>query len=104
MCIRDRGSFDFPVLGVAASLSMDGSKVSAAQLVLGAVHTHPVSVDLAHLLLGRTLTDDRLLAVADAAFKAATPLDNTDLMYAWRKKMVRVEVRRAFQDLATRAN
>jgi len=102
--VRRRGSFDFPVLGVAASLSMDGNKVSAAQLVLGAVHTHPVSVDVAHLLLGRTLTDDRLLAVADAAFKAATPLDNTDLMYAWRKKMVRVEVRRAFQDLATRAN
>ena len=37
--VRRRGSFDFPVLGVAASLSMDGSKVSAAQLVLGAVHT-----------------------------------------------------------------
>jgi len=100
--VRRRGSFDFPVLGVAASLSMDGSKVSTARLVLGAVHTHPIIVEVASLLEGRTLTDDRLRAVADAAFKAATPLDNTDLMYAWRKKMVRVEVERAFQELATR--
>ena len=100
--VRRRGSFDFPILGVAACLATKGSAVSHARLVLGAVHTHPVEVDVAAILEGEELTDERLDAAAEAAFKAATPLDNTDLMYHWRKKMVRVEVRRALRDLAAR--
>ncbi len=97
--VRRRGSFDFPILGVAASLRLSGTVVEQASLVLGAVHTHPVEVDVAELLIGAQPTEDRLDAVADAAFKVATPLDNVDLMYHWRKKMVRVEVKRAFQSL-----
>ncbi len=101
--VRRRGSFDFPVLGVAAALRLLDGAVGDAKLVLGAVHTHPVEVDIADLLVGSELTDDRIEAVAEAAFKAATPLDNADLMYHWRKKIVRVEVRRAFRHLAQSA-
>lgn len=97
--VRRRGSFDFPILGVAASLRLSGTVVEQASLVLGAVHTHPVEVDLSEILIGAEPTEDRLDTVADAAFKAATPLDNVDLMYHWRKKMVRVEVKRAFRSL-----
>jgi CO/xanthine dehydrogenase FAD-binding subunit len=67
--------------------------------VLGAVHTHPVEVEVADLLEGEELTDERIDAVVERAFKAATPLDNADLMYYWRKRMVRVEVRRALRAL-----
>jgi len=99
--VRRRGSFDFPILGVAACLQMDGAEVRRARLVLGAVHTHPVEVPEASTLLeGAELSGDAIDAVAEAAFKAATPLDNADLAYHWRKKMVRVEVRRAFEYLA----
>ena len=98
--VRRRGSFDFPILGVAACLGMRGNTISHARLVLGAVHTHPVEVDVADLLEGGELTDDRLDGVAEVASKAARPLDNVDLMYHWRKKIVRVEVRRAFRHLA----
>jgi CO/xanthine dehydrogenase FAD-binding subunit len=97
--VRRRGSFDFPILGVAAALAFDGAEVTHARLVLGAVHTHPVEVEIAEMLEGSPLTDDRIDAVAEAAFTAATPLDNADLMYHWRKKMVRVEVRRALRSL-----
>jgi 4-hydroxybenzoyl-CoA reductase subunit beta len=97
--VRRRGSFDFPILGVAATLALDGDRVRHARLVLGAVHTHPVEVDVAGLLEGERLTDERIDVAADAAFRAATPLDNADLAYHWRKKMVRVEVRRALRVL-----
>lgn len=103
--VRRRGSFDFPILGVALALAREGAAaggrgpVRHARLVLGAVHTHPVEVDVAPLLEGEEPTEERIEAVADAAFKAATPLDNADLMYHWRKKMVRVEVRRALSTL-----
>jgi len=97
--VRRRGSFDFPILGVAACLRTSGKVVEDARLVLGAVHTHPVEVEVLPLLQGNPLDDEALDAVAEVAFKAATPLDNADLMYHWRKKMVRVEVKRAFRSL-----
>lgn len=97
--VRRRGSFDFPILGVAAALELRNGAVHAARLVLGAVHTHPVEVEIADLIDDAEPTDERIEAVAEAAYKAATPLDNADLMYHWRKKVVRVEVRRAFRDL-----
>jgi len=97
--VRRRGSFDFPILGVAATLELRDGAVYGARLVLGAVHTHPIEVEIADLIEGAEPTEDRVEAVADAAYKAATPLDNTDLLYHWRKRVVRVEVRRAFDSL-----
>ena len=38
-------------------------------------------------------------AAADAAFRPAKPMDNTDFTLAWRKEMVRVHVQRALQDI-----
>ena len=39
--LRRRGSFDFPVLGVAAAVRMDGEIVREARIVLGAVASLP---------------------------------------------------------------
>src|SRR5438128_66879 len=39
--LRRRGSFDFPVLGVAVALQMEGGVVRAATIVLGAVASQP---------------------------------------------------------------
>jgi hypothetical protein len=50
---------------------------------------------LAAPLIGTRPTFDAIQAVAAAAYKGARPLDNTDLNYAWRKKMTRVYVERA---------
>jgi 4-hydroxybenzoyl-CoA reductase subunit beta len=87
--VRRRGSFDFPVLGVAAALRFgEGGAVEEARVVLGAVASRPVLVPEASSLVGRNLTDDAIEAFAAEAAGHATPLDNTDLNYAWRKKMV----------------
>lgn len=98
--VRRRGSFDFPILGVAASLEFEGGSVRRARLVLGAVHTRPVEVGAAaEILEGERPDRERLEAVADAAHRAAIPLDNADLTLYWRKRVVRTEVRRAFEEL-----
>jgi len=98
--LRRRGSFDFPVLGVAAAVRVaaDGV-VGDASVVLGAVASRPVSVPEAASLVGRTLTDEAIEAVGAAAADRATPLDNTDLAYAWRKKMVAPTVAAALREL-----
>ncbi len=98
--VRRRGAFDFPVAAVAVRLGMEGDRVASARIVLNAVGSTPVRSEEAEgLLLGQTLTDDRIEEAAAAAFKPAKPLDNTDHQAAWRKKRVRTEVARALRDL-----
>ncbi len=98
--LRRRGSFDFPVLGVAAAVRFgEGDVVTDARIVLGAVASRPVLVPASTSLKDRPLTDDAIESLADAAAGHATPLDNTDLYYAWRKKMVRHYVAGALKEL-----
>ena len=100
--LRRRGSIDFPILGVAAAVSVGSDGVvTDARIVLGAVHTHPVvAADAAQALLGRRLDAESVEMAAGIAYPLARPLDNADLAYAWRKRMVRIEVARALRELA----
>jgi len=98
--LRRRGSFDFPVLGVAAWVREEQGKVTDARVVLGAVGSYPIeSKEAAEVLIGGTLDDDTLDRAARAAAKPAKPLDNTDFTIGWRKDMVSVYVRRALDAL-----
>jgi 4-hydroxybenzoyl-CoA reductase subunit beta len=100
--VRRRGSIDFPVLGVAAAARLGPSGViEDLRLVLGAVHVSPVvAKDAEEFLRGRTLDGETIEMAAGIAAKPAKPLDNADLVYSWRKRMVRVEVARALGELA----
>jgi 4-hydroxybenzoyl-CoA reductase subunit beta len=98
--VRRRGAFDFPVLGVAARLSLDGDRVADAKLVLNAVGSTPrVCQEANDFLCGKTLTDEVIAEAASRAAKPAKPLDNTDHLHTWRKKMVVVETGRALAAL-----
>jgi 4-hydroxybenzoyl-CoA reductase subunit beta len=97
-----RGAFDFPILGVAVALRMDGPIVTEAAITLGAVASQPRPAPAAAaLLVGERLTPELIDRVADAASKPSKPLDNTDLTHPYRKKMTRVFVARALRRLAT---
>jgi len=99
--LRRRGSFDFPVLGVAIAARMDGDRVRDARIVFGAVASTPrESRDAAQLLVGERLTPDVIARVADRAAGPSKPLDNTDFTHPYRKKMTRVFVARALRKIA----
>ena len=57
--LRRRGSFDFPVLGVAARVTMDGGTVKDARIVLGAVGSYPKLCTEAMETAGREVTHRR---------------------------------------------
>jgi 4-hydroxybenzoyl-CoA reductase subunit beta len=98
--LRRRGSFDFPILGVAAAVKLTDGIVEDVRLVLGAVGSSPVDQSvLAEPLTGSRPTPESIEQVAAAAYKGARPLDNTDLNYAWRKRMARVYVTRALAEV-----
>ena len=100
--LRRRGSIDFPIVGVAAAVRLGtGGVVEDARLVLGAVHMAPVeAIDAETFLRGRALDPETIETAAGLAAKPAKPLDNADLVYAWRKRMARIEVARALRELA----
>jgi len=100
--LRRRDSFDFPILGVAAALRFaSNGEIANARIVLGGVGSRPLEcVDSARLLMGQKLTREAINAAAEAAWKPARPLDNTDSTHSYRKKMARVYVARALAALA----
>ena len=99
--LRRRGSFDFPVLGVAVALSLDGGRVKTAKIVLGAVASQPrEAVEAGTLLVGERPTPALIAEVAEVAARPSKPLDNTDLTHPYRKKMTKVFVTRALRRLA----
>ena len=94
--LRRRGSFDFPVLGVAVAARMDGDVVREARIVLGAVASLPRPAERAAAeLVGQRLTRDLVTRVADLAAGPSKPLDNTDFTHPYRKRVTRVFVARA---------
>jgi 4-hydroxybenzoyl-CoA reductase subunit beta len=101
--LRRRGSFDFPVLGVAAWIKWNGKKVADARIVLGGVASWPQEVpEAAAALQGSTLSDEAIAAAAEQAYGPSKPMDNTDFDLSWRKQMTRVYVTRALEELRTR--
>jgi 4-hydroxybenzoyl-CoA reductase subunit beta len=100
--LRRRGSFDFPILGVAAAMSLDREGLChSARLVLTGVASAPkVVADAAHLLEGKRVTRENIEAAAEAAARVSHPVDNADLDYWYRKRMTRVYVKRALAQLS----
>ncbi len=95
--LRRRGSFDFPILGVAVALRFaNDDTVTGARITLGAVASHPVeATDAAKLLIGQRLTPELITEAAVLAAKRSKPLDNADLTINYRKQVTPVYIRRA---------
>ena len=88
--LRRRGSFDFPLLGVAvaARAAPDGTIIEA-RMVLGAVSSQPiVAAKASEFLLGKKLSDEVIAEASALAASRAKPMDNTDLDVYWRKEVV----------------
>ena len=87
--LRRRGSFDFPVLSVAAAVRLrKGGIVEDARIVLGSVASRPlVATEAAKSLFGRPLDKEAIQEAAVLAGRIAKPLDNTDFDMSWRKRV-----------------
>jgi 4-hydroxybenzoyl-CoA reductase subunit beta len=84
--LRRRGSFDFPILGVAAALRLENDLIVEARIALGAVASRPFLVDKAgEFLKGKRLTDEVIAQAAELVANRAKPMDNTDMDLYWRK-------------------
>jgi 4-hydroxybenzoyl-CoA reductase subunit beta len=99
--LRRRGSFDFPVLSVAAAARFSSNGViEDARIVVGSVASRPLlATEAAKFLVGRTLDRDVIAEAAGLAARIAKPLDNTDFDMTWRKKVAGEFVTYALREL-----
>src|SRR6266852_9663710 len=99
--LRRRGSFDFPVLSVAAAARFSANGViEEARMVIGSVASRPlVAAEDARLLVGRSLSSETIAEAAVLAARIAKPLDNTDFDMSWRKKVTAEFVTYALREL-----
>jgi 4-hydroxybenzoyl-CoA reductase subunit beta len=99
--LRRRGSFDFPVLSVAAAARVSASGVvEEARIVIGSAASRPlVAVEAAKSLVGRLLNAESIGEAAILAARIAKPLDNTDFDMSWRKKVTGEFVTNALREL-----
>jgi 4-hydroxybenzoyl-CoA reductase subunit beta len=99
--LRRRGSFDFPVLSVAAAVRFAGNGViEDARVVVGSAASRPLVAEVAaRFLVGRLLTSETIAEAAALAARIAKPLDNTDFDMSWRKKVTAEFVTYALREL-----
>jgi 4-hydroxybenzoyl-CoA reductase subunit beta len=99
--LRRRGSFDFPVLSVAAAARIaEGGVVEEACIVIGSAASRPlVAGEAAKSLMGRALNAESIAEAAVLAARIAKPLDNTDFDMSWRKKVTAEFVTHALREL-----
>ncbi|MBI4446985.1 MAG: FAD binding domain-containing protein [Acidobacteria bacterium] len=104
--LRRRDSIDFPILNVAVwgRCACDRKTFEDLRIAIGAITSRPfVAEDASRLLVGKAMTPETIEQACEAAWKISRPLDNTDLDFSWRHKMVRVWVRRALELLVQRS-
>src|SRR5215468_2959496 len=103
--LRRRGSFDFPVLGVAVRARLGaggapGAPVEAARIFVGGAGSRPQEARAAaERLIGRVLDDDAIREVAGLIARIAKPMQNTDFTLSWRKSVASAYAARALREL-----
>jgi 4-hydroxybenzoyl-CoA reductase subunit beta len=104
--LRRRGSFDFPVLGIAVRARLGaggapGAPVEAARIFVGGAGSRPQEARAAaERLIGRVLDEDAIREVAGLIARVAKPMQNTDFSLSWRKSVASAYAARALRELA----
>lgn len=99
-----RTEMDIAVVGVGVNLRVDGDTITEARVALGAVAPTVLLVeDCARALIGTTLDDAALMALAAAASAACRPIDDKRGTIEFRTEVTGVLAKRAAKIAYARA-
>lgn len=94
---KERGSFDFALVSVAAAIAVEAGKVSRARLALGGVAPIPWrSPDAEKALVGKAMEEASWRAAGEAALLEADPLKHN----AYKVPLAKGLIHRALQSLS----
>jgi aerobic carbon-monoxide dehydrogenase medium subunit len=99
-----RNEMDIAVVGVGSSVTLDGDKVKAARIALGAVGPTPIlATKAAESLVGKKLDDAALEAAGRLASQASSPIDDMRGTAEFRRHVTGVLTIRTLKIAAERA-
>ena len=95
--VRDRSSYAFPLVSVAAALEMKGKRIQTARIAMGGVAHKPWRALAAEkMLAGKDATEANFRAAADAEMANSKPLEyNKFKVELGRRAIVRALMRAA---------
>jgi xanthine dehydrogenase YagS FAD-binding subunit len=94
--VRDRASYAFALVAVAAALETSGNTINNARIVLGSVAHKPWrSAEAESALVGKPATQATFKAAADAALKTAKPLKHNEYKVDLGKRAIVLALERA---------
>jgi xanthine dehydrogenase YagS FAD-binding subunit len=92
--VRDRGSWDFQLVSVAAAFRMSGNTIEDARIAVNGVALYPVRLDaVERLVRGETPTETVQNAAGDLAVQGARALRHNDYKIPMMRNLVRRAVR-----------
>ncbi len=94
--VRDRASYAFALVSVAAALELSGGKIKQARIAMGGVAHKPWrATEAEKVLIGKAATEENFKAAADAAMKSAKPLEYNKFKIELGKRAIVLALRRA---------
>ena len=95
--LRIRADIDYPALCVAVAAVLDGDgKIANVKMVISALAARPHLIKRLEAFVGRPLDEATIGELAQVAHKQCHPLTNINVDPAWRREMIPVFVRRAW--------
>lgn len=92
--VRDRGSWDFQLVSVAAAFKMSGGTIDEARIAVNGVAPYPVRLEnVERLVAGKTPDEATANAAGDLAVAKARPLRHNDYKVPLMRNLVRRAVR-----------
>jgi len=98
--VRSRAAVDYPQLGVAVAAGFDGERLTALEVVVGAMLPQPKRLTKLDSALGQPLDDAAITHLAERGYKQVRPQPNIAGSPEWRRHMARVELRRALEAIS----
>jgi len=99
-----RNEMDIAVVNCGSYIAIENDIVTDARVALGAVAATPIMVsDISEILIGQRLNDEIIGVAADAASKAATPIEDMRGSIKQRKHLAGVLTKRTIAIAAERA-
>src|SRR5688572_23699616 len=94
--VRDRASYAFALVSVAAALETNGNNIKQARVTLGGVAHKPWrSMEAERALVGQAATDETFRVAAEATFRDAKPLAHNAYKVELGKRAVVLALQRA---------
>ena len=97
-----RGAVDFPLAGVACSLSLRDGELAALRLAITGTNSQPIVLAGTEALTGRPISAETLAALSKLVQKQVSPMRTTIVQSNYRRQVAAALARRLVRELAGR--